>query len=164
MTYTELYNLVYGENKAENPYNGKYDGIAEKYAHYDKPIEVLARTIYYAHYNGVETVEDAVVNVAELQEEMTGKFYDPTAEEMEQLKESIENPNPLRIRRALLDSMRKGKLFDFITQYYNYCELSRNEFVTIIKEIDYAMTRALSDAEYNGIMNNAADEIKEIIF
>ena len=83
---------------------------------------------------------------------------------MEQLKESIENPNPLRIRRALLDSMRKGKLFDFITQYYNYCELSRNEFVTIIKEIDYAMTRALSDAEYNGIMNNAADEIKEIIF
>lgn len=74
MTYKDLY-----ENVIES---GKYLTRMER-------IKALAQLIFTTRFDAVESKEDAVWAALERYEDMTGRFYDPTQEEFDDIVSSI---------------------------------------------------------------------------
>ena len=148
MTYQELYKVAF-ENTTKNEN--------------DTTLEHLARIILTNHYDGIYETKEAVYKALELLPEMTGTDADPTPDELSNIVFYVDNPQYVRVRRGLLKAMRAGTLFDFISKEYHYFTLE--ELANIIKEVDYAAEQqCITHKEYEEMMNNAADELKERLF
>lgn len=77
MTNQQKYREIYDRVIAHEQYN-RGEGVLGL-------LQAIAISAYSLHYGGVTNMRDAVFEAMELLEPMTGKWYDPTQEEFDDL-------------------------------------------------------------------------------